>query len=398
MKKKSFLEREKKMTSIRNYGAREEKYLKEVLASGKLSSLAGGPFTPRFEKGFAKLNGSRHAVAMNTCMSALHAALICAGAGAGDEVICDSEFIFGAMAVLYTGAIPVFVDIDPITHNMNPDLIEPAVTERTKAIIVTHAWGLPAEMDEITAIAQKHKLLVIEDCAEAVLATYKGKCTGNWGDIGCFSFQSSKQLSLGDGGMAVTNDGKLYKELGKHAGAPTFLSVAYSLDYNYRITEQTAAIGVAQLETLPKTIKLLTKNAGHYDQAVAGCKWLKLQRGPVGAVHTFYHWAATFCGEEYGIGLNDFKKAISRANIASVSVGYTQRPAYQHPLIEKRLAHAFHCPANKGHSGRYTAGTCPVAERIIPRIVMGYVLETEESAKRDAEKIHNVIVKLGPGK
>lgn len=395
MKKKSFLDREKKMVSIRNYGYKEEKYLKEILESGKLSSLAGGTFTPRFEDSFAKLNGSRYAVAMNSCMSALHAALICANVGAGDEVICDSEFIFGAMAVLYTNAIPVFVDIDPITHNMNPDLIEPLITERTKALIVTHAWGLPAEMDKITSIAKKHKLFVVEDCAEAMSASYKGKFVGNWGDIGCFSFQSSKHLSLGDGGMAVTNNEKLFKELGNHAGAPTFLSVAHSLDYNYRITEQTSAIGLAQLDTLPKTIELLAKNAGHYDQAVAGCKWIKLQRGPAESIHTFYHWAATFCGEEYGIELNDFKKAIERANIASVSIGYTQIPAYRHPLIEKRLAHAFHCSDNKGHSGNYDAGTCPVAERIIPRIVMGYVLETEEMAKREAEKIYNVIYAIG---
>jgi dTDP-4-amino-4,6-dideoxygalactose transaminase len=389
MKPDDFLNREKKMAA-RSYCGNELKYLKEVLESGNLSCIAGGKFTGRFEEAFAKAVGSRYAVALNSCMSALHAAVIAAGAGSGSEVICDSLFVFGAMAVLYNNAIPIFVDIDPVTHNMNPDLIEPAITERTKAIIVTHAWGLPAEMDRIVEIAGRHRLMVIEDCAESVLATYKGRCTGTWGDVGCFSFQASKQLSLGDGGMATMNDEEIWRKIANQAGAPTFLSVAHSLDFNYRMTEPIAAIGLAQLETLPETIKKLERNAGYYDKAVEGCKWLKLQRCEH-ATHTFYHWVATFWGDRYGISFDDFKNAVKQAGIGSITVGYTKMPAYRHPLFINHLAHAFHCNDNKSSTDRYPDGLCPAAENVIPRIVMAYPMESEETAKKEAEKLARVI-------
>jgi len=390
MKDDKLIEHEERMSG-RAYAGNELKYLQEVLASGKLSSIMGGTFVPRFEQVFAELLGVRHAIAMNTCMSALHAGVICAGAGAGSEVICDSEFVFGSMAVLYHNALPVFVDIDPVTHNMNPDLIEAAITDRTKAIIATHAWGLPAEIDRIVEIGHRHGLLVIEDCAESLLAEYKGKMTGGWGDIGCFSFQASKQLSLGDGGMATTNREDLRKQLAAHAGAPTFLSVAYNLDYNYRMNEPTAAIGLAQVETIAAFIEQLRKNASYYDQAVAGCPFITLQRGPEGAHHSFYHWAATFTGDD----LAEFKQAMEAASLQSVSVGYTGKPAYQHGLITDRLAHAFHCPENAGSTARYDDGLCPVAERVIPRLMIGYLVESEEQAKREAEKLHEAARRMG---
>jgi len=393
MPRRNFIEREKEMAA-RVYGKRELEFLRQVLASGKLSSLMGGEFTPKFEKEFAKLIGTKYAVAMNCCMSALHSAVICAGAGAGSEVICDPLFIFGAEAVLYNNAIPVFIDINPITLNMDPDKIEEAITERTKAIIVTHAWGLPAEVDRIVEIGHRYNLVVIEDAAEAILATYKGRCVGSWGDIGCFSFQASKQMSLGDGGMAVTDSEEFAKGLAQNAGAPTSGSVAYGLHYGYRMNELTAAVGLAQLESLPGFIDNLKTNAKYYDQAVAGCKWLQLQRGPEGAVHTFYHWAATFTGEDYGISLDDYENAIEKANLRSVSVGYTQMAAYHHPLIKNHLAHAFHCQSNKNSRIDYPKGLCPVAEKVIPRIVLAYVIEPEEVAKREAEKLHQVIRQL----
>lgn len=387
------IEQEKQMSG-RSYGGNELAYLREMLQSGRLSSLTGGTFVPRLEEAFARALGAKHAIAINTCMSALHAGVMCAQAGAGSEVICDAEFVFGSMAALYNNAIPVYIDIDPVTHNMNPDLIEPAITERTKAIIATHAWGLPAEMDRIVAIGHKHNLVVIEDCAEALFAEYKGRFTGAWGDVGCFSFQASKQLSTGDGGMATTNDEKLRERIAAQAGAPTFHSVAYDLDFNYRMNEETAAIALAQLEVMPAFIALLKRNARLYDQAVEGCSWIKVQRGPEGANHSYYHWAATFEGDEQGLSLDEFRSAVEKAGFSSISVGYTNMPAYKHPLIAERRAHAFHCPENAGHSGRYDDGTCPVAERVIPRLILGYVTEPEETAEAEAEKLHRVIRQL----
>jgi dTDP-4-amino-4,6-dideoxygalactose transaminase len=374
----------------RIYGEREQELLSEVLASGKLGAL-DGKFTPRFEAEFARTMGAKYCVAMNCAMSVLHSSVICAGAGAGDEVICDPVFIFGALAALYNNALPKFVDINPVTHNMDPDKIEKAITERTKAVIVTHAWGLPAEMDRIVGIAHQHNLLVIEDCAHSILATYKGRYTGSWGDIGSFSFQASKQMSLGDGGMATTNNEELAKKLDLNAGAPTFQAVAYGLHYNYRMNELTSAVGIAQLERLPKFIEGLQKNASYYNQAIIGCKWLVPQQMP-GAVHTYHYWTATFDGEKQGLSLSEFTKALKEANLP-ISVGYTQMPAYRHPVIKERLAHAFHC---KNHLEKvdYPDGICPIAERVIPRMVLAYTVGPEEQAKESAKKFNHLIKKM----
>ena len=385
--------------SGRSYSGNDLAYLGQVLESGHLSSLMGGTFVPRFEKAFAGALGAGHAVAMANCMCALHSAVLCAGAGPGTEVICDSEFIFGALAVLYNSAIPVFADIDPVTHNIDPTAIEALVTDRTRAIIVTHAWGLPAEMDRVLEAARRHGLFVIEDCAESLFAAYKGRMTGTWGDVGCFSFQASKQLSTGDGGMATAASAEIAARLGEQAGAPTFLSVASALDYNYRMNDLTAAVGLAQLEVMPEFIAGLRRKAALFDAAVAGCPWIRLQRGPAGAEHSFYHWAATL--DEGAVGgaprLDEFKAALKAAGLSSVSVGYTGMPAYKHPVISERRAHAFRAPENKGHSGRYEDGTCPAAERAVPRIILAYLVGSEETAKREADRLHSLIAQLGKG-
>ena len=239
--------------------------------------------------------------------------------------------------------------------------------------------------------------MVIEDCAESVTAKYKGRCTGTWGDVGCFSFQASKQMSLGDGGMATARDEEVHKAIANHAGAPTFLCVAHSMDFNYRMNEQTAAIGLAQLETLPETMRRLQANARLYDEAVEGCKWITLQRGPEGAEHGFYHWAATFAGDEHGLSLDAFTAAVESADLSSITVGYTRMPAYRHPVFTNRLAHAFHTEANRACVQAYEDGRCPVAERIIPRFIVAYVMEPEETAKREAEGLNRVIRQLDKG-
>ena len=383
-----------KTLSCRPARGNELKYLQRVLANGNLSALMGGTITPVFEEAFSSLLASKHSVAMNTCMSALHSAVIAAGAGAGSEVICDSVYIFGAMAVLYNNAIPVFVDIDATTHNMDPDKIEAAITERTKAIIVTHAWGLPAEMDRIMAIAGKHDIMVIEDCAESLLAKYDGKYTGVWGDIGCFSFQASKQLSLGDGGMATVQDDGYHKVINNFSLAPTFLSEAISLDYNYRVNELTAAVGLAKLETIGEEMNRLAANAALFDNAVEGCDWITLQRGPQKAEHSFYYWAANLIDDGNGPDLRMFSEALTAAGLQTLSIGYTKKAAYQQPLIKHRRAQAFTDSRNKAFQSLYEDGRCPVAERVVPRIILGYTIAPDEIVRQEADKLHDITQKL----
>lgn len=378
--------------ACRIYGDRELELLKKVLDSGELGSLSGKS-TPMFEERFARMVGTKYAVAMNSAMSVLHASVMCADGGGeiGGEVICDPLFIFGPMASLYANMIPRFVDIDPVTHTLDPNKLEEAITDRTKALVVTHAWGLPADMDPIVEIAHRHGIVVIEDCAHAILATYKGRFAGSLGDIGSFSFQASKQMSLGDGGIATTDDGELAKKLDLHAGAPTFHSIGHGLHYNYRMNELTAAVGLAQLDRLPQAIDGLIGNARYFDEAISGCKWLRPQRADH-AKSTYHFWAATFEGERHGINLDEFRRAVTEVGL-SASIGYTQMPAYEHPVIKGGMAHVFHC---KGiaQSIEYPAGLCPVAERVIPRIVIIYTLRPPEDAKGEAVKLREIILKM----
>lgn len=374
--------------NIRGFGERDIELLSEVIDSGVLGSLEG-PVTQRFEEEFAETMGTKYAVAMNCAMSVLHTAVVCAEAGAGCEVICDPVFVFGPLAVLYNNAVPKFVDIDPDTLTMDPDKLEAAITERTKAVIVTHAWGLPAKMDRIVEIAHKYDLIVVEDIAHAILGSYNGKYTGALGDIGSFSFQGSKQMSLGDGGMATTSREDLWRKMDLNAGAPTFHAVADGQHYNYRMNELTAAVGIAQLERLPGFIAKLTANATHYSKAVEGCKWLPLQTDP-GAVNTYHLWCANFRGENHGISMDDFKRALGEAGAAGIWIGYTGMAAYQQPLFTNKQSYAFHCAENKGLMD-YPDGLCPVAEKAIPRMVLAYTVQTEEQAEAEAERLHKAI-------
>jgi perosamine synthetase len=299
--------------------------------------------------------------------------------------------------VMYNNAIPVFVDIDPVTWNMRPELIEAHITERTKAIIVTHVWGLPAEMDRIVEIAHARGLLVIEDCAHSLFATYKGKHTGTWGDIGSFSFQMSKQLALGDGGMAVTDDEELAKALALNAGAPTFKAVAHDLHWNYRMTEQTAAIGIVQLERARGYVEELIEIGGLYDAAVEGSPSIVLQRGPEEAVHTFHLWGATFRSEA-GLEPEDLRRVLEEEN-CKVSVGYTNMPAYRHPVIAERLGYGkgcpLDCPLYRGNANRYPEGLCPEAEFVVPRIIMTGTFGPKDAHKQNAGRLRKALERVG---
>lgn len=366
----------------RNYGKEELRYLKEVLASGRLSSLQGGKMTGRFEGAFARAHGARYGVAMNCAMSVLHASVITAGVGPGDEVICDPVCVFGALATIYQRGKPVFVDCQPRTFNMDPDLIEPKITKRTKALIVTHVGGMPAEMDRIMPIARKHGLMVIEDCAQAVLATYKGRAVGAWGDVGSFSFQASKQFSLGDGGMAITSKKRVAQNLLLHAGAPTFRSIAYDVHYNYRMNEQTAAIGLAQLPKVRRARREFIRTGRLWNAAIEDCPWLIAQPTPAGGEGTYYFWAATFEGARYGISRKRFKVALAKHRLP-FNLGYTHCPAYRQPVMVKVFG-----------KRAYPRGLCPNAEYMIPRMLLGGTNLSFGRAERIAERLQEVIAEL----
>ncbi len=229
-------------------GDAEKRAVLEVLDSGM---LVQGPRTAKLEEKFAAICGTKHAIATASGTAALHLALLAHGVGAGDEVITSPfTFIASANSILYAGARPVFVDVEAETFNLNPALLEAAITPRTRAILPVHLYGYPCDMDAILDIARRFNVAVIEDAAQAIGATYNGKPVGSFG-TGCFSLYATKNVMSGEGGMITTNDDDLARRcrmLRNHGMERRYYHDM--LGYNFRLTDLHAAIGLAQIDRL----------------------------------------------------------------------------------------------------------------------------------------------------
>jgi perosamine synthetase len=253
-------------------GAKERRLVDECIDSGWVSSQ--GKFVGEFEKLFSGYCGVRYGVATSSGTSALHLALLSLNIGPGDEVIVPTlSFIATANCVAYVGATPVFVDSNRETWNLDPAAVARALTRRTRAIIVVHIYGHPAEMDEILAIAKRHGCDVIEDACEAHGAEYRGRKVGSLGTIGCFSFYGNKIITTGEGGMLVTNDRSLVETaamLRDHGMSRKKKYWHPRIGFNYRMTNLQAALGVAQLERIGRIISLKRRNAELYNSLLEG--------------------------------------------------------------------------------------------------------------------------------
>lgn len=243
-------------------------YVNDAVKSGWISS--SGDYVSRFEKAFAEYCGSGHGIAVCNGTVALHLALVALGVGPGDEVILpDFTMIASAFAVCYTGAIPVFVDADSATWNMDIDAIEQSITPRTRVIMPVHIFGNPCDMNPIKRIAEKYSLAVLEDAAESHGAEYDGIKTGSLGALAAFSFFANKNITTGEGGMVVTNDASLaercryYRNICFPLDSPrTYLHA--DIGFNYRISNIHAAIGLAQVEHADEYREMKRKNARLY--------------------------------------------------------------------------------------------------------------------------------------
>ena len=246
----------------------EKQYVAECIDTVWISSI--GKFIPLFENAFSSFCGVKHAIACNNGTSALHIALLALGIGPGDEVLVPTlTYVAAANAIHYCGATPVFVDSDIKTMNIDPHLMESAITPQTRAILVVHLYGQPADMDEIMAIARRHGLFVIEDAAEAHGAKYKDKTVGSIGDIGTFSFFGNKIVTTGEGGMAVTNDSELEAKMRLFKGQGMDSTRRYwfpVIGYNYRMTNIQAALGLAQMECIEEHIAAHRQVASWYQE------------------------------------------------------------------------------------------------------------------------------------
>ncbi|TAK11134.1 MAG: DegT/DnrJ/EryC1/StrS family aminotransferase [Anaerolineae bacterium] len=309
-------------------GDEEKQAVLEVLDSG---IIAQGPRVAAFEEAFAAMCGVKYAVATTSGTTALHVALLAHGIGEGDEVITSSfTFIASANSVLFTGAKPVFVDIDPATYNLDPALIEAAITPRTKAIMPVHLFGLPADMDGIVAIAKKHNLILVEDACQSHGATFNGARVGSFG-TGCFSLYPTKNITSGEGGMITTNDEALAescKVIRQHGMRRRYYHD--ELGFNFRMTDIHAAIGLAQLHKLEKFNAARRQNAAFLNEHLKG---VRVPTEPANCQHVYH---------QYTIAVPDGMRDALLEHLKEKGVGsgvYYPVPVHQQTYYMKELGY-----------------------------------------------------------
>ena len=270
-------------------GDEEIENVVEVLKSGM---IAQGPKVEEFEQKFAEWVGAEYGIAVNSGTAALHTALLACEVGPGDEVITSPfTFIASGNSIIYTGAKPVFADIDLKTYTLNPDMIEDLITENTKAILPVQLYGQSAEMDEINEIAEKYGLIVIEDAAQAHGATYKGNKVGSIGDISCFSFYPTKNMTTSEGGIITTDNEDLAEsaKMFRAHGA----SVRYHHDaigYNFRMTDISAAIGLAQLNRIDEFNDKRIANATYLNEGLKDVDGIITPYCPNDSKHVYHQY------------------------------------------------------------------------------------------------------------
>lgn len=270
-------------------GEEEIENVVEVLKSGM---IAQGPKVMEFEEKFANWIGAKYGIATNSGTSALHVALLACGIGEGDEVITTPfTFIASGNAIVYTGATPVFADIDLDTYTIDPDKIEDLITDKTKAILPVQLYGQAADMDKIREIAEKHDLKIIEDAAQAHGAEYNGEKVGTLGDMACFSFYPTKNMTTSEGGMITTDDEELAKkaQMFRAHGA----SERYHHDeigYNFRMTDIAAAIGLAQLKVIDEFNDKRISNADYLNEQLKDIEGIVTPKSPDNYKHVYHQY------------------------------------------------------------------------------------------------------------
>jgi perosamine synthetase len=356
----------------------EKKYLFECIETGWISSE--GPFVKQFEEQFAERVGRKYGIAVSNGSVAIDTAIAALEIGSQDEVILPTFTIIScAAAIVRSGAVPVVVDCDPETWNMDISQIEAKITPRTKAIMVVHIYGLPVDMEPLLAIADKYGLHVIEDAAEMHGQTYKGRPCGSFGAISTFSFYPNKHVTTGEGGMVVTDDEKLAercRSLRNLCFQPQKRFVHEELGWNFRITNLQAAIGVAQLERLDEFVARKRHMGQRYTQLLSDIPDLQLPVPKTDYAENIY-WV-------YGLVLKDevtFDAKEAMGRLAKYKIG--TRPFFwcmhEQPVFQKM--------------GLFDGVSCPVAEKIARRgfyIPSGMALSSEQ-IEQVANIIHQVM-------
>jgi perosamine synthetase len=401
-----------KNTNPSKYLGNEMKYLKSVLNSESWSATSGS-WCQLFEKEFAKLIGTKYAVAMNSGTATLHAALEAVGVGPGDEVITPALTVFmDTSAIIHANAVPVYADINPETFNITANEIRKKITPKTKAIIVVGIYGLSPDMDPIMEIANEHNLFVIEDNAQCLLNKYKTRQAGTIGHIASYSFENTKHLSCGEGGAIVTNDenlAEMCRKIGGHGfknlraedgrirlNSEIFQNPDYKrhsdIGWNYRLSEFGAAIAFSQLENAEELHQLRIDSANIFLDVIKEADFLVPQKTPKNCTNSYYTLGVLYKGD-YSIGVSwaEFRKAYVDSGGDGV-YGAWSIPYLEPVMLERRYVKR--CPEVYDNI-YYNQGICPVAEKIQKQLMQFKTNYRDlELAKEKAEILRKVIRKF----
>lgn len=384
-------------------GPKEREYVLQVLDS-QFRTSAGSMMTQRLEGEFAKVFESKYSIAFVNGTATMHAALVAAGVGPGDEVIVPPLTMAStSFVVLQAGATPVFADVDPQTWNIDPASIRERITPKTKAIIPVDLFGLPANMSEIMEVAAQHDLFVLEDAAQCFLGYCGERVVGSIAHASSFSFQSTKHMTSGEGGMITTNDEELANDIrrfnslgyaGVGAGAgkgkiskDTIQDPEYerhvSLGWNYRMPELCAAVSLAQLERLQELVDMRKRIAELYAEASRGCEWLIPQAVPDGYVHSYWTYVAALDAEEHSLKWHEFRNKYREFGGDGIYAAW--QLTHLEPVFKGRKL-------SPEQQQEYDVGLCPVAESLQPKLLQfkGSYMDMDD-ASRAADALHKTI-------
>lgn len=386
-------------------GSEERRRVNEVLDSGILSGFVGkagdhflgGKQVKDLEALLKTYFGVPYAIAVNSATAGLHAALAAGGISYGDEVIVPPyTMCASATAVVMANGVPVFADINENNFSIDPKSIRARITPRTRAIVVVHLFGGAADMDEIMTIAREHNLYVVEDCAQAPGAKYKGQFVGTFGDVGVFSLNQHKTITCGEGGFILTlNDALALKmQLIRNHGEVVVKDMAVQdivniVGYNYRMTELEAAVAVGQFQNLDEWNDLRRGLAHHVSEGLSQYSAFQLPPMDGDVKHVYYAYPIRINSTALGVSRETFVKAIEAEGIPCSS-SYVQ-PIYLEPMYQQKIAHGpngfpFAVP---GYTGTvdYSKGICPVSERMYERELVLLAVCSHPNTKEDMDDV-----------